>query len=316
MSNGEVPEQSGQAAEGTAPECNLSTRPEDWLSNQEDADSLDLEWDYIDSDYWRPLIEDGSNTADPPLPQHENSLDQQDQNGSPSGEPAVEDPLRDNDPGETSPETFPIPSIIDMSWKPPGFKYVPYYMIEDERLDIAEREQGKPPRKTLPRLEENLWAQVSTNQSDSGESYSIPSIMNIDRDPCDEPYDPPGERLYTVLLTKLDRREAQDLRDQIRNQGLGAFSDPEWSFLRTVIGRVPRFRRNDEESTASSISRGNREGVDEAMLRERRRKKSEKRRNVMIVEQDGGELSIEELIPIGIQSRTNAVLKIFEMFEV
>lgn len=75
MSNGEGPGQSGQAAEGTAPDDHVGTQTEDWLSFQESGEFLDLDWDYLDSEVWQSLIEDGSNTADPPLPELENSLD-------------------------------------------------------------------------------------------------------------------------------------------------------------------------------------------------------------------------------------------------
>lgn len=233
----------------------------------------------------------------------------------------MEDPPRDIDPGETfpetSPETFPIPSIIDMSWKPPGIKYVPvpYYMRDRERDEIAGRDRTDPPRTTLPRLEENQRAQVSTNESDSGASFPIPSITGIDPDPCDDPYGPPGqpgERLYTVLITKLNRAEAKHLRRQIRNQGLGAFSDIQWALKDFV--RIPRAYRRGQLGD-SYVCRGNREGVDSA-LRQERLKHRPDRRTVMIVEQDGGVLSIKELIPIHPQTRTTAVLKIFEMFEV
>lgn len=226
--------------------------------------------------------------------------------------PAAEVPTRDIDLGVT----FAIPSIMDLSWKPDNIDSVPYYLTECERDDIAERAQEKPPRKTLPRLEENQQAQISTDESNSGQSCPIPSITGIGPDPCDDTYDPPGEpgeRFYTVLITKLDHDEAKELRRLIRNQGLGAFCDLQWS-LKKFKAKPRAYRKGDLGD--SYVCRGNREGVDSALMRERTRTRPENRRNVMIVEQDGGELSIEELIPLGYQTRTLAVLKIFEMFEV
>lgn len=68
MSNGQVPGQSGEAAEGTAPDDNVGTRPEGW------QEFLELAQDWVVPEFLRP--EDGSDTAGSSLPELANNPDQ------------------------------------------------------------------------------------------------------------------------------------------------------------------------------------------------------------------------------------------------
>ena len=212
-------------------------------------------------------------------------------------------------------ETFPIPSVIQVNRDPS--QDGPY-----------EREMGLPdfityrgPKSNTPRRDgphpdleedEGQRAQGSPDSSIRGQLRPILSIMDMDPDPYNGPYEPHEEHLYAVLTTNLGRDEARCFREQVRNSGWGAFSVSPWTF--EWHQGATRFRHKDRGKTATSITHGNIE-VFKQWLQQEMQKTVKKRRRMMIVQSDGGEVSVEGLVPERNHTSTFAVLEIFEEFE-
>lgn len=151
----------------------------------------------------------------------------------------------------------------------------------------------KPPRIRLPKL--------GIPNDDLRGIRPIPSVIDMEQDPYDGPWEPHDEPVYMMLFTHLSRKRARRLRDQIRHHGFWAFHG-DW-FLRKQraihIGPLGglTFRHRTSQDITLSVAWGNREVVDELMEKERLRSvpTDGDRRRVLLVQRDGGAVRIDGL---------------------
>lgn len=160
------------------------------------------------------------------------------------------------------------------------------------------------------------------NNSNPGETHPIPSIMATSPDPEDGPYDPHEERSYTVLITKLGRTEAKDLREHVRNNGLDAFCSPPWENVSGNVRENVRekgwsFRMSHKtlQESLTYVCSGNRRGLNEHLSRQMD-KGRHKARVWMVVQWDGGEVRIEGSVPKGRHNNFSALIEVFDQFQV
>lgn len=146
--------------------------------------------------------------------------------------------------------------------------------------------------------------------------------MDMDRNPSDGPDEPHEEAFYAILTTTLSRGMAEDLCQQIRNDGLGAFSDQHWEFVRRRNAYGWGFRnlslQNDSHIVAT-VSHGTRCRVHERFKideRTARERTGADRRHTMIVQKDGGEVLVEGLMLFQGRWLYSTVLEVFQGFEV
>lgn len=174
--------------------------------------------------------------------------------------------------------------------------------------------------------------QIEKNQnflisSEPGETFPIPSIKDVKPDTSDGPYEPCEERFYTLLVTRLSRTEAKQLRKQIRYSGWDAIYTFPWQFFEEVPNKGTigwQFRRNDNTQldTLTYICGGNHEGIRRQMVQEGK-SPWDTRRIMMIVQRDGGEVRVDGLVakapkgkPNTVGKPTTAALDVFAQFEV
>lgn len=212
-------------------------------------------------------------------------------------------------------ESIPIPSIIDTRH---DLSHGPY-----------EQKTGQPeyfmpsvdPDQILLDHDSEVMVQTEEVQSspDNSKPGPIPPIMGMHQDLGDGP-DDPHQDSYTVLTTRLSRAEAKVLRDQIRNSGLDAFAAPEWEAT-PDRPRYPgwKFFKHSERNileSASTVHHDNRKGINHFLVQEDRRTQKS-RRLTMVVQRDGGEVKLENLVPRPRQRLTAIVLNhLFVDFEV
>ena len=146
-------------------------------------------------------------------------------------------------------------------------------------------------------------------------------------DTSDGPYEPCEERFYTLLVTRLSRTEAKQLRKQIRYSGWDAIYTFPWQFFEEVPNKGIigwQFRRNDNTQldTLTYICGGNQEGIRRQMVQEGK-SPWDTRRIMMIVQRDGGEVRVDGLVakapkgkPATVGKPNTAALDVFAQFEV
>lgn len=155
--------------------------------------------------------------------------------------------------------------------------------------------------------------------SEPGETFPIPTIMNVEPDTSDGPYETCEERLYTIMATKLSRTEAKELRKKVRDSGWDPFDGPPWEPIAWPHGPTIgwQFRRIDmvPRKCLTTICGGTRIGVRNLLLKEGRAAPHE-RRFVTIVQRDGGEIHVNGLLGKFNRSNTAAAVEVFDKFEV
>lgn len=255
------------------------------------------------------------------------SLEGANSNSSPIELENTQGEQAENPPGDAEPgETFPIPSVIDTD---PDRKNVPY-VLQRTQMNLAE--PSVRPKERLLICNQEMEDQIEKSRnfrisSEPGETFPIPSIKDVKPDTSDGPYEPCEERFYTLLVTRLIRTEAKQLRKQIRYSGWDAIYTSPWIFFEEEPnkGRIGwQFRRNDNSQldTLTYICGGNQEGIRQQM-RQEGKTPWDTRRIMMIVQRDGGEVRVDGLVakapkgkPTTVGKPTTAALNLFDQFEV
>lgn len=242
------------------------------------------------------------------------SLEGANSNSSPIDLGNTQGEQAENPPGDVEPGS-PISSVIkDRNTGP--------YELQDHQSNLI-----VPSEKSVDKrldYDKKLEAQAEKDQkfltsSNPGETFPIQSIMNVEPDTSDGPYDPCEERLYTLMTTKLNRTEAKKLRKKVRDSGWDPFDGPPWEPIVRPQNRTTgwQFRRADinQRNCLTSICSGNRLGIHSLLLLEGR-SPWRTRRFLTIVQRDGGEVHINGLLAKPKRSTTAAALEVFDKFEV
>lgn len=240
------------------------------MSVDPDSDALQTPHDSLPENSLAPV--DPENSQAPHQDQAESDANLDDANSN-SSSPPNREVSHDQRPKK------PVQSILDREQDLWGY---------NRSVSEPERDQEKPPRITPTKLE--------IPNDDLQGIRPIPSIIGMEQDPYDRPWDP-NEPVYTMLFTRKDRNEARRLRDQIRHHGFWGFGR-EWRVRKqraAMIGSLGglTFRHRTSKKITLSVAWGNREAVDGAMVAERARPGGVKR--VLLLERDGGEVRIDSL---------------------
>lgn len=244
---------------------------------------------------------DSEDSQAPHQDQAESDANLDDANTNPSSPP--NQVISHDQPGER------IQSILDVEQDLLGYT---------QSVSIAERNPRKPPRIQLPKL--------GIPSDDLEGIRPIPSVVDMEQDPYDGPWDPHDEPVYMMLITRDDRNEAKRLRDQLRHHGFPIlrgewFLEKQGAIPIGLLGRLT-FDHRTSRRTPFDVAWANREAVDDTMEEERKRHRIQRRR-VLLVQRDGGEVRVDGLKrkhkPTGGPSDltfTTTLLDLFKDFEV